>query len=468
MRAGPNGGPVAVLDIGGTNFKLALVDRSQRVVWRFRREQAWRSGPPYRHLDVESVWQWIVEGLREAAAVAQPSAIVPCTHGSAAVLVDEDGPVLPAMAYDAEPPGDVIRAYAELAPPFAEVHAPTNPDGLTLARQLLWQERTFPEAFARARHLLFYPQYWAWRLTGMRASEVTTLGAQTHLWATQAGRPSSLATARGWDRLLPPLRRPWEALGRLRAEVAAATGLDPATPVLTGVHDSNANYLRYLALPDRAWTLLSSGTWLIVFDPRYPLDRLDARLDTVANTDVHGRPVACSRFMAGREFALVAGAGGMTATADPGNLARVVATGAMALPSFTDSGGPVPGTGGRGRLVGADGLDGAGRRALAVLYVALMADLGLDAVGAADRLLVDGPLAQEPTFGPLLASLRGARVELSAEPDGTVLGAAALDRLRRGAALPAPTLTVAPPLDLTGLAAYRTMWRDAVRADRES
>ena len=458
---------VAVVDVGGSNFKLALVQLDGRTVWSVKHAQSWRDGPPYRHLDLDAVWNWIVAGLRAAAAVACVRAIVPCTHGSAAVLVDAAGAVLPAMAYDAEPPEDVVRAYAGLAPPFAEVHAPTNPAGLTLARQLLWQEMAFPAALAGAEALLFYPQYWAWRLTGVRVSEVTALGAQTHLWDAVAGRPSSLARMRGWDRLLPPFARAWDRIGTLRPELAATTGLEPTTPVLAGVHDSNANYLRYLALPERDWTLLSTGTWLITFNPAQSLDRLDPTLDTVANTDVYGRPVACSRFMAGREFAAIVGPEGLTTPTAAAALERVLALGALALPSFTDSGGPVPGTGGRGRLEGAAGLDPAGIRALAILYVALMSDLALDAVGAGPRLIVDGPLAQEPAYGPLLAALRHARVELSTEPDGTVLGAASLAALAAGRSVPPPALIAAEPLALPGLDAYRRRWRQAVRAGQE-
>src|SRR3546814_3118911 len=88
---------------------------------------------------------------------------------------------MPVMDYEADPPDAVKHAYAEAAPPFAEVYAPTNPGGLTLGRQLFWQERAWPEAFAATRAILPYPQYWAWRLTGIAAAEATSLGAQTHL-----------------------------------------------------------------------------------------------------------------------------------------------------------------------------------------------------------------------------------------------------------------------------------------------
>src|SRR3546814_10370394 len=124
------------------------------------------------------------------------------------------------------------------------------------------------------------------------------------------------------------------------AEAAAATGLPATTPVLTGIHDSNANFFRYRAAGFDDFTLMSTGTWLITFNAAQPLDRLDPARDTNSNTDVAGAPVACSRFMLGREYEILAGEDGRTATAGPADVARLMGAAHMALPSFTDSGGP--------------------------------------------------------------------------------------------------------------------------------
>ncbi len=99
------------------------------------------------------------------------------------------------------------------------------------------------------------------------------------------------------------------------------------------------------------FSLVSTGTWSISFDTSTPLDDLVEARDTNTNTDVLGRTVACSRFFGGKEFEQVAG----DATAEAASLGMVrelIAKGIMALPSFTDSGGPVPKSGGRGRIVG--------------------------------------------------------------------------------------------------------------------
>ena len=393
--------------------------------------------------------------LAEFAARFEILAIIPCAYGSTAALIDEDGLVLPMMDYEAEPPADIVEGYAAVAPDFDEVCCPINPGGLTLARQLFWQSRLFPDKFEKARWLLPAAQYWGWRLTGVVASEVTSLGAQTQLWNPRTNQPSSLALREGWSQKLPPQKKAWETLGPLHKSLAPSQR--PGTlPVLVGIHDSNANYARYLAAGFERFTLISSGTWLITFDKDLPLDRLDPVRDMVSNTDLEGRPVACTRFMGGREFLSLAGEE-PDWTATPDDVAGLIARGTMALPSFTDSGGPFPGTGNRGRIEGPAPESPAERTALASLYVALMTAVDLDLLGSSGDVIIDGSFAENHLFARLLAALRPKQsVSISKAKDGTALGAALLWGWPRQVEL---DLEKVVPIEIAGLDGYAEAWR---------
>ena len=144
----------------------------------------------------------------------------------------------------------------------------------------------------------------------------------------------------------------------------------------------------------------------------------------VSNTDLEGRPVACTRFMGGREYAEVAGADGLSATPEIEDAAELIARGTMALPSFTDSGGPFPGTGARGKIVGPPQKTPRERAALASLYVALMTGVDLDLLDADGDVIIDGSFADNRLFASLLAALRpDLSIAVSRERDGTALGA---------------------------------------------
>src|SRR5919109_3382707 len=256
---------VAVLDVGKTNVKLLAVASAGKILSSRSAPNAVRRGEPYPHCDTEHIWRWLMAALADFGERFAIEAIVPTGYGSNAALVAGDALVLPIMDYEAEPPPAIAAAYAEVAPWFEECCCPIHPAGLTLARQLFWQSRAFPEAFRRARWILPFPQYWSWGLCGVPASEVTSLGAQTQLWDPRRRDFSSLARRQGWAEKFPPLRNAWDVLGPLQLEVARACALPVDIPVLCGIHDSNANFARYLAAGLEEFTLISSGTWLITF-----------------------------------------------------------------------------------------------------------------------------------------------------------------------------------------------------------
>jgi hypothetical protein len=100
------------------------------------------------------------------------------------------------------------------------------------------------------------------------------------------------------------MAKAWETVGTLRSEFLGSEFRGHGA-VLAGVHDSNANYLRYLAAGQKKFTLLSSGTWIIGFDTETGMENLREEKDTVSNTDVFGNHVGSSRFFGGREFELL-------------------------------------------------------------------------------------------------------------------------------------------------------------------
>jgi sugar (pentulose or hexulose) kinase len=407
-----------VLDIGKTNAKLALIDAEGRTLLEKRRPNVIVTSGPYPHHDTEGIWDWLLATCRDFGRQASVSAIVPVTHGATAALVDADGLVLPVLDYEA--PLDGVD-YDSLRPEYTETLSPSLPAGLNLGRQLVWLARRYPAEFGRARHILMYPQYWAWRLCGVAAGEATSLGCHTDLWNPLTQQYSALVDRMGWQSQLPAIVPPWTALGTLRPEIAAATGLPPTCEVLSGIHDSNASLMRYLDKDAAAAprTVLSTGTWMIAAAFGAPLDRLRENADMLANTSALGQPVACMRFMGGREFGALAGPNPQACTFDV--IERLVVRGTLALPCFAETGGPFAGH--AGRIEGEPPQDAQERYALATLYCVLMTDYCLDALQAAGPLAVEGSFTANPHFGPLLAALRPQQaVTYSDDASGTTCG----------------------------------------------
>ncbi len=448
---------VAVVDIGKTNAKVALIDLAQR------RETAVRATPnvvasdgPYPHFDADALWTFVTEGLRAVGREGTVDAICVTTHGAAAALIDAEGALaLPPLDYEHDGPEAVADAYNLARPDFSQTGSPRLPNGLNLGAQLYWQARAFPREFGRVAAILPWPQYWAFRLCGVRATEATSLGCHTDLWAARDGRFSSMVAAQGWTALMPPRARADATLGSLTPEVAAATGLPATTPVLAGAHDSNASLVPHLERTP-PFAVVSTGTWVIVMAIGGEEVALDPSRDTLLNVDVDGRPTPSARFMGGREFETAADG----AAPDAGGVQRALASGAMLTPSLVRGSGPFPWRTG-GWDAAAEGLDPGARAATASFYLALMTATCLDLAGARGPVVIEGPFGANAAYLDMLAAAVDRPVLLGGAATATAIGAALLaDRGR--AASEADTRHEVAPDARARLAAYAAAWRARV------
>lgn len=479
-----------VIDIGKSRAKLLLVNSDGDVVQRHERDNASVPSPlDYPALDVQGLQHWMAQTLRSSVFARQCQRVIASTHGAAFVALGDNGLAWEPLDYEfdalaLEPDRAMAQAYQQARDPFAHTLAPDLPAGLNAARQLWWLQHRHPKAWALTRCLLPYPQYWAWVLSGVAASERSSLGCHTQLWSPPANGFSALAGAMGWSRLFAPLRSAWEVLGLVQPQIASEWGLPPTCQVHVGVHDSNACLARYLAntsgedgIAKSALTLVSSGTWTVLMAPGAPPNNLNPACDMLGNVDVLGRCTPTARFMGGREFAFLLD-GADPAAASRADLQQVIASETQALPCFTPQGGPFARQSGvlqnKRRLLfdlPSQALPDAGlRAALAALYCAqitawLVQRLWQGAACESDKssmVVVEGPLAHNPIY---LTALQGLLPEHNCQASTDILEGTA-----RGAWLLAQGLTAltsSQPVFLTsvpknavvgGLTHYHAAW----------
>ncbi len=455
---------VAVFDVGKTTIKLMAVTPDGRLVEVLSAPNPVFPAPPYRHHDLAAMEDWLVAGLAALGRRHDIEAIVTCGHGSGGMLVDDDRALMPMIDYEQAPPAAIDEAYRRIAGSFRERGSAIMLGTAHMARQMLWLEREWPATFDRARAYLANPQYWAWRLSGVMASEVSSLAAQSHLWCPADRRPAKLLAEKNWARLVPLFRPAWSTLGPLKPDYVARTGLGPDTRVLNGIHDSSANLYRYQAAGLADMTVVSTGTWIVAISDRDGPDFDTEQPGLCCNADVHGNPLPGMLSMGGREFSAVAGE-----TAGPASrehLERLVATGTMALPAFSGDDGLFPGSARRGMIEGPLAEEFASRFTLAVLYAALLTDRCLDAVDTS-TIVLDGSFVREPLYGAIIAALNPSkRVVVNLDQYGTVMGAALLATHETRRSPAAITLETPPTLANPELLAYRERWRTRANSRR--
>lgn len=380
---------IAIVDIGKTNSRVILADLASRREIDFRTmENKVLPGPPYPHLDAERIAEFILRALAAFTRSDPALQVFVICHGATMVLIDDGGLVLPVLDYEYAGPDELAAEYDRLRPDFAETGAPRMPGGLNLGAQLFWLSRHYPQKLAQARHVLFWPQYWTWFLTGQPLCEISYATSHSDLWSLRTGQPASGAITQIAAGLFPPLAPAGDIAGTIRPALAAAYGLPEGIRVHVGAHDSSLALVPLAGPGVRATSVaMSTGTWLAAFaigGEQMP----EPGPGIMASLDIFGRLVPNFRFMAGKARGDI--------LAQPSGVAPPLPAEALRLDQGAD---------GRFGLVDSQhrqaSLAPAAGESLADAVDRLLARdalSGLRGIGGAGPLHVTGPFAKNPVF----------------------------------------------------------------------
>ncbi|MFC6593559.1 rhamnulokinase [Kitasatospora paranensis] len=267
-RSAASASAFAAVDLGATSGRVVVGRVGRRTldlteVRRFANTPV--QLPTGLHWDILGLHQGMLDGLREAARSADITSVGIDSWAVDYGLLDATGALLgnPYHYRDGRTDGvaDDVRSKvgaAELYRITGLQHLPFN----TIYQ--LAAARGTPVLDA-ARTLLLIPDLLTHWLTGSIGAEATNasttglLDAGTGIWS------EPLVGALGLDpRLLPPLRRPGDRAGLLRAAVTAHTGLPGGTPVTAVASHDTASAVVAVPATTTDFAYISCGTWSLV------------------------------------------------------------------------------------------------------------------------------------------------------------------------------------------------------------
>lgn len=287
-----------IFDIGKTNKKAFVFDEHYRIVHETSTrlpETTDDDGDPCE--DLAALKNWIETTAR--AILNDPNwagirAVNCTTYGASFVHLDADfEPVAPLYNYLKPFPDDLLQAFLEQYGPADLLSLETASPllgHLNSGLQLWWLKQRKPLIFKQIKHSLHLPQWVSFvlnNLNGARVNppvcEMTSLGCHTLLWDFQQNDYHRWVQAEGLDALFPP--------------VVSARGW------ATGLHDSSAALIPYLAGFEEPFVLISTGTWCISLNPfnQEPLTPAELAQDSLCYLTFEGRPVKAARYFGGHE-----------------------------------------------------------------------------------------------------------------------------------------------------------------------
>jgi sugar (pentulose or hexulose) kinase len=289
---------IAIFDIGKTNKKLILFNENLKVV--SETEQKFpqiTDDDGFECDDIELIVNWIKESLSKLVHSdnCDLKAVNFTTYGATLVYLDGDGKRLtPVYNYlkpvDEKIPESLYKRNGG-RDEFCRRTASPALGMLNSGIQALWLKVSKPEVFEKVKHILHFPQYLSYTITGKIYSEHTSIGCHTSLW--------------DFDNMK---YHPW--VGNHGLKVPQPVPVETVNEVVIdgkkihigiGIHDSSSSLAPYFSGNNGKFLLLSTGTWCINMNPfnteTLTAEQLDR--DCLCYMSITRQPVKSSRLFLG-------------------------------------------------------------------------------------------------------------------------------------------------------------------------
>ena len=410
-----------VLDIGKTNVKLTFVNSiNNKTVKSFTTKQININKYGIKTLNSELIIKWSLDKIQKIEKKKRLDKFVCTAHGTSIALIDyNDKEILACTDYEFKF-DQFFDEYKKIAPKFSESFTPFLEGGLNIGTQLYYLYKKKPNLILKTKYILNYPQYIAWKLTNNFSSEISYLGCHTHLWNYKKNKLSSLVNKLGIKNKFPPIKKAWDVVGQKKV---GQSNLQ----VINGVHDSNASYLYFKNSGIKDFTLISTGTWYILFNQKTSLTDLNPNMDMLANIDVFGKSTPTMRFMGGREYDHLIKTFNITSNTKP--LSKFNFEDYLIYPSYAAGGAFIKK---RINTKLYKKLKKAEIYYLICLYMAFLINFCLNKMNSTNTIILDGPITKNDCIMRILSSLRDKQIVLKNKKEiGTSLGATNLFNINK-------------------------------------
>lgn len=216
--------------------------------------------------DTENLWTNILSGLKVCKEIGKiPKTVGIDTWGVDFVLLDaQDQIICDAVSYrDSRTEGIDRVVEKKMSPVVLYEKTGIQKASYNTIFQLMALQQECPEQLRKAKYFLMTPDYWNFRLTGIKANEYTIATTTNLVNAFSRDWDTEILTALGLPtEIFHSLSMPTTVVGILSPEVEQAVGFQ-TTVMLPATHDTGSAFLAIPAVDENA-VYLSSGTWSLL------------------------------------------------------------------------------------------------------------------------------------------------------------------------------------------------------------
>ena len=291
---------IAIFDIGKTNKKLLLFDEQYNLLYEESKQlEEINDEDGFACEDILQLTQWVKDSFDRLLKKRHFNikAVNFSAYGASFVYLDDELKViLPLYNYLKPYPAELQnKFYRDYGGEHLVARQTASPvlGSLNSGMQLYRLKYEKPESFKKIKWALHLPQYISYILSSAICADITSIGSHTNLWDFQHNKYHKWVKQEGIKNKLPKILSCNSIAGYTTHKIPAGTGL----------HDSSAALIPYLASFAEPFILLSTGTWCISLNPfnHARLNNTELSMDCLCYLSYAGKPVKASRLFAGYE-----------------------------------------------------------------------------------------------------------------------------------------------------------------------
>lgn len=277
------------IDIGASSGRhiLGHVENGKLIleeVYRFDNLQVHKNG--HDCWDMDNLWNGIIGGLKACKEVGKiPVTVGIDTWAVDYVLLDEkDNVIGDAVAYrDSRTEGmkEIVNQIISADELYFRTGIQYQP--FNTIYQLMALKNEHPEQLEKAKWMLMIPEYFNFKLTGIKQNEYTNASSTNLVNAEGKCWDYDIISRLGLpNKIFQELAMPGTKLGNLLPEIQKEIGFE-TTVILPATHDTGSAFLAVPAKDDNA-VYLSSGTWsLLGVENEVPITTLESQAQNFTN-----------------------------------------------------------------------------------------------------------------------------------------------------------------------------------------
>ncbi|HTS46072.1 MAG TPA: FGGY family carbohydrate kinase [Puia sp.] len=298
---------IAIFDVGKTNKKIILFDEQYHLAHEENMqlpETIDDDGFPCE--DISALSKWLLEGFRKIVSGKNYDlrGVQFTAYGASFVHLDNQNRVCaPLYNYLKPYPQSLQEKFYNKyggKEDFSKQTASPVLGNLNSGLQLYWLKHERPALFHKIKFSLHLPQWLSFVISGKHASDITSIGCHTCLWDFSKNNYHQWVDAEGIRNKFAHIHPSDKPIADHVGE-SIDSSLHLKIPVGTGLHDSSAALIPYLAIIREPFVLISTGTWSISLNPfnHSALTNEELEQDCLCYLSYTGEPVKASRLFAG-------------------------------------------------------------------------------------------------------------------------------------------------------------------------